>query len=125
MIIFHESGKRLGEEYKDYNSGVLVEFNETTYMNDVLFLKYIELYLISALQGRSNLFTMDLCGSHKTEPVLNKLRTHQILSTMIPAGCTSLVQPLDVSINKPLKEHIWSLTDEAIRECGSVEEFEK
>lgn len=43
----------------------------------------------------------------------------------MPPGCTSLVQPLDVSINKPLKGMIRDLTDEAILDCESVESFEK
>lgn len=51
MIIFHGTGQQLGREHESYHPGVLVEFNETAYMNDILFLKYIELYLIPALQG--------------------------------------------------------------------------
>lgn len=36
--------------------------------------------------------------------------------TLIFGGCTSLIQPLDISINKPLKVRIRDLTDEAIFE---------
>jgi hypothetical protein len=68
---------------------------------------------------------MDLCTSHKTPAVLEILRSKQITPSLIPAGCTSLVQPLDVSINKPLKEYIRTLTEEAIRDCESVERVEK
>lgn len=125
MIIFHGLGERLGDEWEKYHPGVIVEFNEKAYMNDVLFLKYIQLHLIPVLEGRPSLFAIDLCTSHYTPAVLEKLRIHHIIPTLIPAGCTSLVQPLDVSINKPLKERIRDLTDEAIRECESVDDFQK
>lgn len=128
MIIFHGKGsntKPFQEEQKRYHPGVIVEFNETAYMNDALFLKYIELYLIPVLGGRPSLFALDMCTSHKTPAVLDTLRKQKIIPSLIPAGCTSLVQPLDVSINKPLKEHIRSFTEEAIQDCESAEEFER
>ena len=34
------------------------------------------------------------------------------LPVMVPAGCTSLVQPLDICINKPLKDRIRALADQ-------------
>lgn len=125
MIIFHGQGKRLGSEPEKYHPGVIVEFNDTAYMTEILFIKYIEKYLLPALNGKPSLFAMDLCTSYKTPAVLDLLRSNQITPSLIPAGCTSLVQPLDVSINKPLKEYVRSLTDEAIRDCESVETFEK
>lgn len=123
MIIFHGQGTVFTKESPSYHPGVIVEFNDTAYMNDDLFLKYIELYLIPALGHRPSLFALDLCASHKTPKVLDLLRTHDIKPTLIPGGCTGLVQPLDVSINKPLKARIRDLTDEAILECKDV--FEK
>jgi len=106
MVIFHGTGKRLGDEFDYYHPGVLIEFNEKAYMNDQLFLRYITDYLIPALEGRPTLFALDLMGSHKTPAVLDTLRKHQIIPSLIPGGCTSLVQPLDVSINKPMKDMI-------------------
>lgn len=43
----------------------------------------------------------DLCGSYKTIPVW---KCFELIASMIAAGCPSLIQPLDVSVNKPLKE---------------------
>ncbi|RPA89208.1 hypothetical protein L873DRAFT_1849419 [Choiromyces venosus 120613-1] len=48
-----------------------------------------------------------------------------ITPSSIPAGCTSLVQPLDVSVNKPLKDRLRYLTNEPIFELESMAEFEK
>lgn len=125
MVIVRRKGERLGDEWTKYHPGILVEFNDKAYMNKDLFLKYIQLHLIPVLEGRPTLFAIDLCTSHKTPAVLDSLRQNRILPSLIPAGCTSLVQPLDVSINKPLKEYIWVLTDEAIRDCENIGDFEK
>ncbi|RPA91559.1 hypothetical protein L873DRAFT_1868600, partial [Choiromyces venosus 120613-1] len=63
--------------------------------------------------------------SHKTPTVLQLLWAHNITPSLIPTGCTSLVQPLDVSVNKPFKELMQDLTDEKIFKLESVEDFEK
>ncbi|KAG0131749.1 hypothetical protein HOY82DRAFT_607667 [Tuber indicum] len=73
------------------------------YMNEDLFKRYITNYLLPVLGGRPKLFAMDLMGSHK-----------------IPA-----VLPLDVSVNKPLKDRLRFLTSEQICKLESGEEFEK
>jgi len=125
MIIFHGTGKRLGAEKLRYHPSVLVEYNPTAYMNDGLFEKYITNHLVPALGGRPTLFALDLMGSHKTPAVLQLLRTNNITPSLIPAGCTSLIQPLDVSINKPFKGLMRDITDEKIFELESAAEFEK
>lgn len=94
-------------------------------MNDVLFEKYVRTYLIPVLGGRPTLFALDLMGSHKTPALLDLVRQNDITPSLIPAGCTSLVQPLDVSINKPFKGLMQDLTDERIFELESLDKFEK
>jgi len=125
MIIFHGTGTRLGTEKLRYHPGVLIEYNGTAYMNDTLFERYITNHLVPVLGGRPTLFTLDLMGSHKTPAVLELFRNNNITPSLIPAGCTSLVQPLDVSINKPFKELMRDLTDEKIFELESAADFEK
>jgi len=125
MIIFRGTGARLGAEKLRYHAGVLIEFNATAYMNDTLFAKYITNYLVPALGSRPTLFALDLMGSHKTLAVLELFRSNNITPSLIPAGCTSLVQPLDVSINKPFKDLMRDYTDQKIFECESAADFEK
>jgi len=114
MIIFRRKDERLGREREHYHPGVSVEFNEKAYMNNQLFLRYIEEHLVPVLSGRPTLFALDLIGSHKTPAVLDKLCRHNITPSLIPGSCTSLIQPLDISINKPFKEILQELTDTAI-----------
>ena len=46
---------------------------------------------------------MDEFKAHKTGPVVSALKEKGIQSILVPAGFTSELQPLDVSINKPIK----------------------
>ncbi|RPA96709.1 hypothetical protein L873DRAFT_1924060 [Choiromyces venosus 120613-1] len=103
----------------------MVEFNEKAYMNDQLFLYYIEEHLVPVLGGHPTLFALDLMGSHKTPAVLDKLHSHNITLSLIPGGCTSLIQLLHISIIKPFKQILRELTDTAILELESVEAFHK
>ena len=125
LIIFHGKGNVYEKEKGLYHPGVLVEFNDEAYMNGELFYKYIKDYVLPVLEGRPSLFALDLCSAHTTEPVMELFHSNSIIPSLIPAGCTSLLQPLDVSVNKPLKGMIRELTDEAILDCESVESFEK
>jgi len=125
MVIFRGKGVRLGNESHSYHPGIEVIFNEKAYMNDLVFLNYIETLLVPALGGRPTLFCLDLMGSHKTPAVLEKLKSHNITPSLIPGRCTSLVQPLDVAINNPFKEIMRELTDEAIFAMESAETFHK
>lgn len=104
MIIFNEKDNVLIRESPEYHLGIIVEFNDTVYMNDALFLKYIELYLLPALDGRSTLFVLNKYISHCTPAVMNFFHQNYILSSLIPAGCTSVRQPLDISINETIKK---------------------
>ncbi|KAM4056555.1 SAP domain-containing protein [Hirsutella rhossiliensis] len=45
-----------------------------------------------------------------------KLRQHKVVTALIPPGCTSLLQPLDTAINRPLKDWLRDATDEYVSE---------
>lgn len=62
-------------------------------------------------------------GSHKTPAILELFRNHDITPPLIPAGCSSLVQPIDLSINKPLKELVRDITDRKIFDLESEADF--
>lgn len=48
---------------------------------------------------------------HTTDKVFNILHSLRITTSLIPGGCTGLLQPLDTAINKPFKEFLHDCTD--------------
>jgi len=125
MVIFRGGGKWLRAERAKYHPRVLIEFNPTTYMNNRLFEGYIKEHLIPVLGCRPTLYALDLMGSHTTPVILDLLRSNNITPSLIPRGCTGLVPPLDVSVNKPFKELVRELTDEKIFKLELIDQFEK
>jgi len=61
-------------------------------------------YLMPAFKGHPGLFALEHIGFHKTPAVLDLLRRHHVIPSLIPAGCTSLLQLLDISINNITKK---------------------
>jgi len=41
-----------------------------------------------------------------TDAILLLLRSHNIVPIQLPANCTDKLQPLDISRNKPIKDHL-------------------
>ena len=99
------------EETLRYNKDVSVLWNETAYANSDLLVNWINNMLVPALPPGPRLLALDVAKFHSTEEVLTTLNSHDIIPSMIPAGCTGLVQPLDVSINKPFKVILLDLLD--------------
>lgn len=85
-----------------------MEFNDTAYNNGDLFDKWIDEALAISLTG-DGLLIMDYAAFYKTKSVLLKLWGHCILPVLISGGCTLLLQLLDVSVNKPFKEWVYSI----------------
>lgn len=135
-LIFHgTSGENIRRrEGHLWHTGVTVEFNDTAYNNEQLFLDFIESELCPVLRNTHNpppsqtphtthdrgplaelnhesLLLMDVAGFHTTETVLEKLRSARITTSLIPSGCTGLFQPLDTAVNKPFKSYLREYTD--------------
>ncbi|RPB05356.1 hypothetical protein L873DRAFT_1839909 [Choiromyces venosus 120613-1] len=80
-----------------WHPGVTVKFNETAYNNEELFLHIIDEELIPTLQ--------------EAPEVLQCLHSASITTSLIPSGCTGLLQPLDTAVNKPFKQYLREFTD--------------
>lgn len=57
MVLFHGKGTVYEKELPKYHSKVFVDFNPIAYMNNILFLQYIELYLLPALGNKPSPYT--------------------------------------------------------------------
>lgn len=104
-VIFFTGVKDVPKKERDqYHSGVKVRFNKKGYNNGSEMVTWIDEDLAPALNGHGALFLMDDAQFHKTKAVKETLHKHHIVFSMVPPGCTGLVQPLDVSINRPFKD---------------------
>lgn len=138
-LIFHGSNgpnaKLRATEGHRYHPGVTIEYNRTAYNNESLFLQFIDQELIPTLHtttpngistcisGKNtstppttSLLILDAAAFHTTEAVLARLKDAHIIPSLIPGGCTGLIQPLDTTVNKPFKAYLRDYTDQYIDE---------
>jgi len=106
LVFFHGMGvgATIVTQQATYDARVVVKFNPKAYANSSNMVEWLDEQLILILEDRPTLLVLDLFRAHKTEEVLDTFSANDIVVSMIPGGCTSLVQPLDVSINRPFKD---------------------
>ena len=68
---------------------------------------WIKRTLSKYTEKRHALLIWDTFSGHMTEDVSELLSRSNVTSMIIPGGCTSKVQPLDVCLNKPLFWNKW------------------
>lgn len=116
MIIF--KGKRTLDLKAP--KGWLIAVQEKAWMDETLMLRWInEIYLPFTGRERS-LLVMDSFRAHITDDVKKQLRRGNVVPAIIPGGCTSKLQPLDVSINKPVKSYLRRSWTEYIRDATNA-----
>ena len=73
-------------------------------------IEWIKKVWIVHTKKRPSLLLLDCFIAHLTEAVQALFAECNTTVIVIPGGCTSILQPLDVSINKPVKgilRHLW------------------
>ena len=88
---------------------VFAYLQENAWNNENIMLKWISevwrKYLFFGLTWRT-LLVLDNTTIHKTSKVKEKFKECDTLLSMIPSGLSWKLQPLDISINKVLKENL-------------------
>ena len=106
--------------------GIVVWEQAKAWMTTELFQKYIKEIIVPYLGGAlscsmtPSLFCFDSFRGHTANAVTQTLELNHITRAVIPGGCTSVAQPLDVGVNAPFKaalRHLWteSLVDKLRR----------
>ena len=82
-------------------------------MTEELFLEWIsKIWALHAKKFKRSLLILDLFSAHKCDKVKDLLQSLNTNILFIPSGLTSILQPLDLYINKPLKTQMtqqWEL----------------
>ena len=80
--------------------------------NEPQMLKWIKEVWIKHTRKTPSLLFLDSFSAHLTDAVKEAFKQSNTTVAVIPGGLTSVLQPLDVSINKPMKDylrHWWNL----------------
>jgi hypothetical protein len=114
IIIFKGTNKGIIKGVTNKMNYILKK-NENSWITKELFLHYIQTELKQYLNNQrralkkpeaKGLFLFDCFSGHLDEKIFCELRKINCEWAVIPPGCTSLVQPLDVSINRPFKSKL-------------------
>jgi hypothetical protein len=112
LLIFHGNpvgdSRRRAEE-KLYDKGVCVAFNETAWADSTNLKDWVKNQYAggSAYFTKDNeprLLSLDAFAPQMTKGLMAEFKKLNYTTSYIPGGCTSFVQVLDVSLNKPLKQ---------------------
>ena len=106
MVIFKRKTIPKGEKFPP---GVLVHCHEKGWMDEdgiTLWLEKVWNKRPGALLKKPAMLVWDQFRAHLTEPVKKKLDKLKTQQAVIPGGLTSVLQPLDVCLNKPFKDHV-------------------
>ena len=76
------------------------------WMDEERMLERIQKVWAPYVDGNRALLSLDRFSGHLTDKVKDALDKCGTKMLVIPGGCTSVLQPLDVSINKPFKAYI-------------------
>ena len=96
--------------------GVNVTVQPKAWMDSDIMLRWFRTVILPYTRKRRSLLVLDSFSAHENDEFLKEARDN-IDVVIIPGGCTSKVQPLDVCLNKPFKSMLrqcWLLFIESI-----------
>ena len=112
MIIF--KGKRALKGILAPND-VIVTVQEKAWVDEAIMIRWVDECLRQYTNRNRTLLVMDSFRCHIMDSVKKRVRQANAETAVIPGGCTSILQPLDVSINKPFKGWLRASWQEHIR----------
>ena len=129
FVIFKRWGKKEIEIEKKLRELAIVkrghiffEFNERACSNNYIieqwFQKVYWPYLFKHSETGRGLIVLDMESSLFDKKFLELLNSRNQLFSLIPAGLTRIVQPLDVKINKPFKQNLEKIYFKACKDVG-------
>jgi hypothetical protein len=124
MIIFKgmPRGQITQNELPKFNPTSIYTCQEAVLMDERCMLIWVEKILGPYLMvnppppGIQPVILLDAYCCHMIALVVNKISNLGIKVIRIPGGCTGLCQPLDIGVNKPLKQRICHLWEEWMME---------
>lgn len=82
---------------------VHVAVQKKGWMDSELMVRWLRGIVLPYTEKRKALLVIDSFSAHMTEEFIDEAKANNIDVAIIPGGCTSKIQPLDVCLNKPFK----------------------
>lgn len=117
LVVFRGKGLRISAmERALWDNRVHVVFQDNAWVDEEIFIWWIEnawkFCRASIFDTSQKLITLDMHRGQNTDAVKEAWKRTRTTSAIIPAGCTSLIQPLDVSVNKSFKQYMEDASQE-------------
>ena len=137
FVIFRRWGKKDMKDEENLNQLAIVkrgeiffEYNEHAWSNNEIMEKWFHKVFWPFLFKNSNtgraLLLLDMESSHVSKAFLDLLVSRNQVFSLIPAGLTRIVQPLDVKINRPFKNYLKEYYEKKCNEVGKyLEDIKK
>ena len=123
LIIFKGKGLRISpDEKKVWDSSVTVFFKKNAWCDEEVMIKWIKAewnnFFLNPLTPGSDgkILVADIHRAQQTDDVKRLLAWCKTNLVNVPGGCTSLVQPIDVSFNEPFKSYIRTMSEKHMDE---------
>ena len=110
-LVFKGKGKTPEGKQLQTRDDILVFFTDNGWMNDTVTEKWVG-KIFPHESDEKKLLIWDSFKCHTDENIKGVLNHKNVLSAIIPGGCTSQIQTLDVCINRPFKSKMEDLFDE-------------
>ena len=110
---------RIQNPYPDY---CVVEQNLNGWITEQLLLDWLDRIHnnLNIPPSKEGILVFDRCSVHTKDSIKDSLEKIGKKMFLIPGGCTGLLQPLDVSINKPFKDYLRQYFQEWFQNVGST-----
>ena len=105
MIIFKGTTTRSINGVTNKN-GAIVTYQGKAWMDEDIMKQWITRVWVQYTKKRPSLLVLNSFSAHVTEEIQVMFARCNTTVIVIPGGCTSVLQPLDVSINRPFKDHL-------------------
>ena len=124
---YHET-RKCPKKYEDWilsTKDCFTKFNESGFNNVKTMAEYLNVLLPKVKKENSDrqlVLVLDSATCHFGKEITDVLELYSTKVVYIPGGCTSFLQPLDVSFNKPLKCMIRKFYQEwLVSTCEAIE----
>ena len=117
LLIFRGQGKSIAlSEQVRYERRVVVKFQQNAWCDGDMMKYWVRQCWKPTCQGSMHL-VLDVHRAQTTDDIQSILESEcHTICTYVPRGCTSLVQPVDVSFNKPFKGTVEKIANQYMQE---------